>query len=48
MTAPQKRIEAAEMKLLRLLAGYNLHEHKTNNSKRKELRTTGILDKIDE
>jgi hypothetical protein len=49
LTALQRRrIEAAEMKLLRPLAGYTLHEHKTNNSIRKELRTTTILDKIDE
>ena len=36
------------MKILRPLAGYTLHEHKTNNSTRKELRTTSILDKVDE
>ena len=49
LTASQRRrIEAAEMKLLRPLAGYTLHEHKTNNSIRKQLRTTSILDKIDE
>jgi hypothetical protein len=36
------------MKLLRPLAGYTLYDHKTNNSKRQELRTTSILDKIDE
>ena len=42
------RIEAAEMKLLRPLAGYTLYDHKTNNSIRKELRITSILDKIDE
>ena len=36
------------MKLLRPLAGYTLYDHKTNNSKRKELRITSILDKIDE
>jgi len=48
-TASQRRrIEAAEMKLLRPLAGYTLYHHKTNNSIRKELRTTSILDKIDE
>ena len=49
MTASQRRrIEAAEMKLLRPLAGYTLYDHKTNNSIRKELRITNILDKIDE
>jgi len=37
------RIEAAEMKLLRPLAGYTLYDHKTNNSIRKEL-TDYILD----
>ena len=36
------------MKLLRPLAGYTLYDHKTNNSIRKELRITSILDKIDE
>jgi len=30
------------------LAGYTLYDHKTNNSIRKELRITSILDKIDE
>ena len=49
MTASQRRrIEAAEMKLLRPLAGYTLYDHKTNNAIRKELRITNILDKIDE
>jgi len=49
LTASQRRrIEAAEMKLLRLLAGYTLYDHKTNNSIRKELRITSILDKVDE
>ena len=47
-TSQRRRTEAAEMKLLRPLAGYTLHKHKTNNSIRKELRTTSILDKIDE
>ena len=36
------------MKLLRPLAGYNLHDLKTNDFIRHELKTTGILDKIDE
>jgi len=42
------RIEAAEMKLLRPLAGYTLYDHKTNDSIRHELRITGVLDKIHE
>ena len=49
LTASQRRrIEAAEMKLLRPLAGYTLHDHKTNDSISLELRTECILDKIDE
>jgi hypothetical protein len=36
------------MKLLRPLAGYNLYGHKTNDSIRRELHITCILDKIDE
>jgi len=36
------------MKLLRPLAGYTLHDHKTNDSVRRELQTECILDKIDE
>jgi len=40
--------QAAEMKLLRPLAGYTLYDHKTNDYIRSELRITGILDKIDE
>jgi len=39
---------AYEMKLLRPLAGYTLYDHKTNDYIRRELRVTGILDKIDE
>jgi len=42
------RIEAAEIKLLRPLAGYTLYDHKTDDYTRRELRITGILDKIDE
>jgi hypothetical protein len=34
--------------LLRPLAGYTLYDHKTNDHIRRELRITGILDKIDE
>jgi len=49
LTALQRRIiEAAEMKLLRPLAGYTLHDHKTNDCIRRELWITDILDKIDE
>jgi hypothetical protein len=44
----RRRIEAAEMKLLRPLAGYTLYDHKTNDSVRRELQTECILDKIDE
>ena len=44
----RRRIEAAEMKLLRPLAGYTLYVHKRNDYLRRELRITGILDKIDE
>jgi len=47
-TLQRRRIEAAEMKLLRPLAGYTLYDHKTNDYIRRELRITGILDKIDE
>jgi len=49
LTALQRRrTEAAEMKLLRPLAGYTLYDHKTNDSIRRELQTECILDKIDE
>ena len=49
LTALQKRrIEAAEMKLLRPLAGHTLYDNKTNDYIRRELRITGILDRIDE
>ena len=36
------------MKLLRPLLGYTLYGHKTNDYIRRELRITGILDKMDE
>ena len=36
------------MKLLRPLAGYTLHDHKTRDFIRRELKITGTLDKIDE
>jgi len=42
------KTEAAEMKLLRPLAGYTFYDHKTNDYIRRELRITGILDKIGE
>ena len=49
LTASQRRrIETAEIKLLRPLAGYTLQDHKTNDFIRRELRITGILDRIDE
>jgi len=49
VTASQRRrIEAAEMKSLRPLAGYTLHDHKTNDFICRELKITGIIDKIDE
>jgi hypothetical protein len=44
----RRRIEAAEMKLLRPLASYTLYDHKTNDSVRRELQIECILDKIDE
>jgi len=48
-TASQRRrIEAAEMKLFRPLAGYTLYDHKTNDYIRRELQIIGMLDKIDE
>jgi hypothetical protein len=47
-TLRRRRIEAAEMKLLRPLAGYTLYDHKTNDSVRRELQTEFLLDKIDE
>ena len=34
----RRRIEAAEMKLLRPLAGYTLYDHKTNEYIRRELK----------
>jgi len=44
----RRRIEPAEMKLLRPLAGYTLYDHKTNEYISREIWITGILDKIDE
>ena len=43
----RRRIEEAEMKLQRPLAGYTLYDHKTNDYIPCELRITGILDKLD-
>ena len=49
LTALQRRrIEAEEVKLLRPLAGYTLYDQKTNESIRRELPITGILEKFDE
>ena len=49
MTALQRRrAEAAEIKSLKPLASYNLYDHKTNDSVRRELQTECILDKTDE
>jgi len=44
----RRRTEAAEMKILRPLAGYTLYDHKTNDYIRRKLQITSILDKIDE
>jgi len=49
VTASQRRrIEAAEMKLLRPLAGCTLHDHKIKDFISREVKITGILDRIDE
>ena len=49
LTALQRRrIEPAEMKLLRPPTGYTHYDYKTNDYIRRELRITGILDKVDE
>ena len=48
LTALQRRRIEAEMELLRPLVGYTLYNHKTNDYIRRELRITGILEKIDE
>jgi len=44
----RRRIEAAEMNLLRPLAGYTLYDHKTKEYICPKLRIIGILDKTDE
>ncbi|PSN31081.1 hypothetical protein C0J52_25365 [Blattella germanica] len=41
-----RRIEAAEMKLLRPQAGYTLYDHKRNADIRTKLNITPILDTI--
>jgi hypothetical protein len=47
LTALQRRrIEEAEMKLLRPLAGYTLYDYKTNDSVCRDLENECILDKI--
>jgi len=48
LASQRRRTEAAEMKLLRPLAGHTFKDHKTNGSMRRELQTECILDKIDE
>jgi hypothetical protein len=48
LTAPQKiSIEAAEMKLLRPLAGYTLRDHKYNDDIRSELGVQSITEILD-
>ncbi|KAJ4445689.1 hypothetical protein ANN_12374 [Periplaneta americana] len=42
-----RRIEAAEMRLLRPLAGYTLYDHKRNADIRAELNITAITDTIE-
>ena len=37
----RRRTEAAEMKLLRPLAGYTIYDHKTNDYIRREIQITG-------
>jgi hypothetical protein len=48
LTVPQnKRIEAAEMKLLRPLAGYTLRDHKYNDDIRSEFGVQSITEILD-
>jgi hypothetical protein len=48
LTVPQKkRIETAEMKLLRPLAGYTLRDHKYNDDIRSELGVQSITEILD-
>ncbi|KAJ4450572.1 hypothetical protein ANN_01999 [Periplaneta americana] len=42
-----RRIEAAEMRLLRPLAGYTLHDHKRNADIRTELNITAFTDTME-
>jgi len=44
----RRRIEAAEMKLLRPLAGHTFNDYTRNDSIRRELQSECILGKIDE
>jgi hypothetical protein len=48
IASQKRRIEAAEMKLLRPLAGHTFNDHKTNDPIRRELQADCLLDKIDE
>jgi nitrate reductase beta subunit len=41
-----RRISAAEMKCMRITAGYNWTDHRTNTQIAKELNITPILDKL--
>jgi len=41
-----RRITAAEMKYMRITAGYNWTDYKTNKQTAKELKITPILDKL--
>lgn len=45
-TSQLKRIEAAEMRLLRPLAGYTLYDHKYNEDIRQELNIAAITETI--
>lgn len=47
-TAQKNRITAAEMKLLRPLAGYTLNDHKPNSEIRDLLGITGVVDIVDQ
>ncbi|KAJ4451110.1 hypothetical protein ANN_02550 [Periplaneta americana] len=48
MTTQMKRIEAAEMRLLRPIAGYSLLDHKRNEDIRQELNMPNIIETITE
>jgi hypothetical protein len=45
-TRDVRRITAAEMKYMRITAGYTWTDHKTNTQIAKELKITPILDKL--